>query len=130
MSSFPAGGHIFVEMLASGLLILGLAFLCAAGITYCISGFWVSARAVIYEAENGTGLRWHSTPNGICETLLPESHPATAAPGTELTIYYRPGRPADILLQRPYRPGPLAAAGTVMTACGAAASLAALFTLV
>jgi hypothetical protein len=123
MSSSAARTDIFLEVLASGLLVLGLAFLCAALITHCINGFWIKTCAVVYATESRTGLRWHSPRDGTREAVLPEDPTSMMTPGTELTIYYRPGKPADVLLNPPHRPRIPAAAGALMTLTGAAASL-------
>lgn len=123
MSSSAARADIILEVLGSGLLILGLAFLCAALAAHCINGFWLQARAVVYAAENRTGLRWHSPRDGTREAVLPENPRIMMAPGTELTIYYRPGKPANVLLSPPHRPRIPATAGTLMTLTGTAASL-------
>jgi hypothetical protein len=122
VSSSAARSDIVLEVLGSGLLVLGLALLAAALAAHCINGFWLQTRAVVYAAGSRTGLRWHSPRDGTRETVLPEN--PTMTPGTELTIYYRPGKPADILLNPPHRPRIPAAAGALMTLTGAAASLA------
>jgi hypothetical protein len=78
---------------------------------------------VVYAAGSRTGLRWHSPRDGTREAVLPENPRMMMTPGTELTVYYRPGKPADILLNPPHRPRIPAAAGTLMIFTGAAASL-------
>jgi hypothetical protein len=123
MSPSAARADIVLEVLGSGLLILGLAFLCAALAAYCINGFWIKTCAVVYAAENQTGLRWHSPRDGTREAFLPADPRIMMPPGTELTIYYRPGKPADVLLNPPHRPRIPAAAGALMTLTGTAASL-------
>ena len=114
---------IALELITSGLLVLGVVLLGTAAIVHWTRGPWVKTWAVVYTTGAQTGLRWHGEHREVREAYVSPDELGGAPPGAEVRLYYRSGGSNRWTLKTPHRLTiTLAAVGGAMVALGTAGS--------
>ncbi|WP_460465296.1 hypothetical protein [Arthrobacter pigmenti] len=114
---------IALELVTSGLLVLGVVLLGTAAIVHWARGPWAKTWAVVYAAGAQTGLRWHGEHREVREAYVSAEELGDAPPGAEVRLYYRSRGSNRWTLKTPHRLTiALAAIGGGMVVLGTAGS--------
>lgn len=94
---------IVLELITSGLLVLGVALLSTAAIVHWARGPWFKTWAVVYTTGVHSGLRWHGEHREVREVYVSQDELEGAEPGAEVRLYYHGGGSRRWTLKTPHR---------------------------
>ncbi|HET7414936.1 MAG TPA: hypothetical protein VFI97_04495 [Arthrobacter sp.] len=110
---------IVLELVTSGLLVLGVVLLGTAAVLHWARGPWVKTWAVVYAAGAQTGLRWHGEHREVREAYVSADELGDAT----VRLYYRSRGSNRWTLKTPHRLTiTLMAIGGAMVVLGTAGS--------